>query len=940
MSDDAQILSRIESGDRSRSEERFRGLLESSPDALIIVDQHGAIVMINAQTERLFGYRREDLIGQVVEMLVPERHRLDHISHRVAFSRGPGLGPINQGLAVPGRHRDGHEFPVEISLSSLEAEEGLLIVAAVREVSERERLIGALRDSESTYRLLAENSTDMISRHDPEGIYVYASPACRRLLGFDSDELIGHSACEFIYSDDRDEVARVHAALRAHPEPSTVSFRILHKDGSCSWCESSVHAVRDSGTGDIHEIQCVTRDISARKQVEEALRESEENYRTVADFAYDWEYWLAPDGGLPYVSPSCERITGYRAEQFQQDPGLLLRIAHPDDRDRLTWHFREENVAANAEECEMDFRILTRSGEERWIAHACQGVRGRDGQYLGRRASNRDISERKQLEDALRESDERTQSIVKHVVDGIITIDATGIIRSVNPAVERIFRYGGGELLGRNVNILMPEPYHSEHDAYLANYLRTGVTKVIGVGREVEGRRKDGTTFPLELSISEFFLAGTRMFTGVVRDITDRKRISQRLAAEHGVARILAESRSITEAAPQLIEAIAGNLGWEVGGVWNLDRQTNILRCLEFWHAPSFTSPEFEAVSRRVTFASGVGLPGRVWASGKVGWIPDVTADANFPRASAAAHDGLRWGIAFPIRSSDGTLGVIDFYRREGEEPDRPLLEMFESITSQVARFIEHRNAEQRIVERQTEVDIAKTIQLGFLPKAPPILEGMSVGGVSRPAQETGGDYFDFINLPTGHLMIPLGDVSGHGLGAALIMAKIQAYLRAFAMTGMHIGPILNFANSLLAEDAKGEKFMTLFLTLLNPFSRSLIYSNAGQGPAYVFNDRGELKATLDSTDIPLGVDLNHVFRNDRVLILDSGDLVLLMTDGILEACSAEGTSFGSERALAVVRRHRREEPSLIAEHLIREACLFCGNLQVDDMTVVVIKVE
>src|SRR5208337_4605167 len=108
----------------------------------------------------------------------------------------------------------------------------------------------------------------------------------------------------------------------------------------------------------------------------------------------------------------------------------------------------------------------------------------------------RDVSDRKRIEDALRESEEKTRSILTHVADGIITIDAQGKIGTVNPAVERLFGYGADELIGRNVNMLMPEPYHSEHDGYLANYFRAGQPKLIGLGREVVGRRKDGTTFP------------------------------------------------------------------------------------------------------------------------------------------------------------------------------------------------------------------------------------------------------------------------------------------------------------------------------------------------------------------------------------------------------------------------------------------------------------
>ena len=243
-------------------------------------------------------------------------------------------------------------------------------------------------------------------------------------------------------------------------------------------------------------------------------------------------------------------------------------------------------------------------------------------------------------------------------------------------------------------------------------------------------------------------------------------------------------------------------------------------------------------------------------------------------------------------------------------------------ITSQIARFIEHRNAERRIVERQAEVDLARRIQLGFFPKIQPNLEGFSIAGASRPAQEIGGDYFDFIPFPNGHLMIPLGDVSGHGLGAAMIMAETRAYLRALGLSGMHLGTILSFANSRLIEDTNGDHFVTLFLPLLNPYSRSLIYSNAGQGPGYIFDREGDLRTTLDSTDIPLGVEPDWVFHNDRATMLESGDLVLLMTDGILEARSADrrllrcrasdrgGSAASSRRA---ERDHRTPDPRGVA---------------------------
>jgi PAS domain S-box-containing protein len=141
-------------------------------------------------------------------------------------------------------------------------------------------------------------------------------------------------------------------------------------------------------------------EIVERKQAEEALQVSEEAYRTVADFTYDWEYWLAPDGSIRYISPSCERHTGYSAKEFMQDPELMARITHPDYRNELASHLPVHNdVALKWYSHQMDFRIITRSGEERWFAHVCQPVYNDDGKYLGQRASNRDISERKRSEE-------------------------------------------------------------------------------------------------------------------------------------------------------------------------------------------------------------------------------------------------------------------------------------------------------------------------------------------------------------------------------------------------------------------------------------------------------------------------------------------------------------------------------------------------------------
>jgi two-component system sensor kinase FixL len=132
-------------------------------------------------------------------------------------------------------------------------------------------------------------------------------------------------------------------------------------------------------------------------------------------------------------------------------------------------------------------------------------------------------------EQKLRDSEERIRGILHTAVEGIITIDARGIMESVNPAAEKMFGYKQEELIGRNVSMLMPSPYREEHDGYLTNYLNTNRPKIIGIGREVVGQRKDGSIFPMYLSVGEVNLRGERLFTGIVRDITEQKRLEQEI---------------------------------------------------------------------------------------------------------------------------------------------------------------------------------------------------------------------------------------------------------------------------------------------------------------------------------------------------------------------------------------------------------------------------
>jgi PAS domain S-box-containing protein len=313
------------------------------------------------------------------------------------------------------------------------------------------------------------------------------------------------------------------------------------------------------------------------------------------------------------------------------------------------------------------------------------------------------LVDRRRGERAMRGSEERTRAILDSALDGIVTVDERGTVRSFNRAAEQIFGYPAGEVIGKNVAMLMPSPDREAHDAYMARYLATGENTVIGIGREVVGARRGGGTFPLDLAVSEVHLDGGRLFIGCMRDISARKAAERRQVAEHTVTRVLAESASLEKAFSWILFAVCESLGWEVGALWRVDREAAVLRCIQLWHTPSVEVVDFEAQSRRTSFPLGVGLPGRVWKNRESAWIPDVVEDPNFPRAPMARLAGLHGAFAFPIMLESEVLGVAEFFSREIRQPDPDLLRMFDIIGSQIGQFIERRRAEAALVETQGE---------------------------------------------------------------------------------------------------------------------------------------------------------------------------------------------------------------------------------------------
>jgi diguanylate cyclase (GGDEF)-like protein/PAS domain S-box-containing protein len=258
--------------------------------------------------------------------------------------------------------------------------------------------------TEQYRRIISVLSDYVFSVHIIDGnpVKTVHGPGCKTITGYQPDEFTDNTYLwiQMVHDDDKPTVLKNVANILSGLEAPPFTHRIVRKDGAVRWVRNTPVCQYDD-RGRLLAYDGLIQDVTEKKETEEALRRSEEKYRTVADFTYDWEYWRGTDGAYIYVSPSCERLTGYKPQEFLADPHLMVKITHPEDRELVKDHLRKFSEEGR-DVSHMDFRIISKAGVERWMSHVCQPVYREDGTWLGRRGSNRDITKRKLLEDKLR----------------------------------------------------------------------------------------------------------------------------------------------------------------------------------------------------------------------------------------------------------------------------------------------------------------------------------------------------------------------------------------------------------------------------------------------------------------------------------------------------------------------------------------------------------
>lgn len=487
-------------------EERSRLVIESAPNAIVLADQNGEIVLVNSQAEKLFGYERAELIGQSVEIFVPERYRGKHPEYRMGFMSDPHNRRMGVGRDLYGRRKDGSEFPVERGLNPIKTSAGVMVLSAIVDITERKRNEQALMESNERFRQLEESIREVFWLRDPvKNTMLYLSPAYEAIWGRTLGTLYSSPQTweEAIHPEDRHHVIQAMSTKQVDGTYNE-EYRIVRPDGSIRWIHDRAFPIRNSG-GNVYRIAGIAAEITKRKVAEQKLQESEVQFRLITENVADLIVVLDLGGKRLYNSPSYKNILG--------DPELLrgkdsFEEIHPDDRERIKGLFFETVKTGVGHRAE--FRFITSDGSIRDIDSLGSVIRDDRGNVSKVLVVSRDVTEKKKLESQFLRT-QRLESL--GTLAGGIAHDLNNILSPILMALE-----------------LLRKEIHTDQGMRVVNTLHSSavrgadmVKQILTFARGVEGKRMilhaGHIINEIEKIIRETFTKSIRVRTSVTKNL-------------------------------------------------------------------------------------------------------------------------------------------------------------------------------------------------------------------------------------------------------------------------------------------------------------------------------------------------------------------------------------------------------------------------------------
>ena len=425
----------------------FEKALDATNNGVILTDARQAdnpIIYCNKEFEELTGFSEEEILGQNCRFLQSDDRDQQAVNQLRSFIENGTEGKV----ILRNYRKDGSMFWNEVKIAPINNEKGEIthFIGIQNDVSKLVNTQQKLHEEKERYRLITENSTDMISLHDPDGTYLYVSPSCKKLVGYSANELIGTNAFETMHPDDRARIKAKHKAFLKSGKELRISFRKQTKSSTYKWVETVMRAIRDSESGKITEIQAATRDISERKKYEQKLRSEKEFSDTIINGMPVIFYMINDKMELTYWNKMLENTLGYSTEELN---GMHpLEIYQVKDHDFVRSKIQE---ALETGSTEMEVEVLTKQGTVQH--HYITGKKFESNQGTFIIGTGIDMTERVKAEKELQESEQRWEQLVNKNPSLVQLTDANFNIIFVNPAGAQLYgKDAPGELMGKPVD--------------------------------------------------------------------------------------------------------------------------------------------------------------------------------------------------------------------------------------------------------------------------------------------------------------------------------------------------------------------------------------------------------------------------------------------------------------------------------------------------------
>jgi PAS domain S-box-containing protein len=515
------MLAQLGETDEKFREERDRAqkYLDVAGVMIVALDVNGQITLLNRIGCEILGRSREKLVGKNwFDNFIPSRSR-DEMKAVFKKILTEGIGSYFENPILT---MSGEERLIAWFNTVLKDSEGKTIgtLSSGNDITEQRKAERVLQESEMLFRRITENMSDMVSLTDIVGTYNYVSPSVKRILGYEPKDLLGKTVYDFLHPNDLEKVTEtIQRALQTR-KPERIEYRYRRVDGHYLWLEGSGDLVL-SDEGQVVGAVLSSHDITERKKIEEQLRESEERLRGIAERSFDAILTMDLEGRVTYISFGAERIIGYEPEEIT---GKSFHIFVTESGiSKAVQAFSEVTSGKSVREVELE---LLRKDGSLVIVEMNGAPMIKDGKVVGVQVTARDISERKKAEQDLRDSEEKFRAISASAKDAIILMDGDGMTSYWNPAAERVFGYTKEEVVGKPAkDFLVPKEFRPIVDQGLEEFSKTGGGTMIGTTLELVGTRKDGTAFPMELSVSSFQMKDKWHALAIARDITERKKM-------------------------------------------------------------------------------------------------------------------------------------------------------------------------------------------------------------------------------------------------------------------------------------------------------------------------------------------------------------------------------------------------------------------------------